>query len=80
MSRHSDEGMSKADDDDESIIPSLANTIHQTKCYSVEQKAMPRKTFGTLAKKTIILKSEVSSLLMKNRDVLAKKDIITICP
>ena len=29
---------------------------------------------------TIITKAEVASLLMKNQDVLAKKDIITICP
>ena len=33
---------------------------------------MFRKTFGTLAKKPIITKAEVSSLLIKNLDVLDK--------
>ena len=33
---------------------------------------MLRKTFGTLAKKPIITEAEVSSLLIKKRDVLAK--------
>ena len=62
--------MSEAEDDDESIIPS--STVQRRRRYSVEQKAMLRKTFGTLAKQTIITRAEVVSLLRKNLNVLSK--------
>ena len=62
--------MSESDDGDVSPMPSSA--VHRRKRYSVEQKAMLRKTYGTLAKKPIITTAEVASLIMKNRDVLAK--------
>ena len=48
----SDGGMSPTHDGDESIISSSTSAVHLRKRYSVEQKAVLRKTFGTLAKKT----------------------------
>ena len=59
--------MSESDDGDGSTIPSSA--VQRRKRYSVEQKTMLRKTFGILAKKPIIARAEVASLLMKNQDV-----------
>ena len=60
----------RAEGHDGSTIPSSA--VQWRKWYSVEKKAMLRKTFGTLAKKPIIARAEVASLLAKNPDVLAK--------
>ena len=62
--------MSEADDGD--VIPIPSSAVQRRKRYSVEQKTMLRKTFGPLAKKPIITRSEVASLLAKNRYVLAK--------
>ena len=47
----SDGGMSETDDGYESIISSSTSAVHLRKRYSVEQKAVLRKTLGTLAKK-----------------------------
>ena len=49
-----------------------SSVVNRRKRYTVQQKTMLKKTFGPLAKKAIITRAEVASVLAKHPDVLAQ--------